>query len=82
MYKDDIKEINAWFRKKSKESYGTYHHTVQVHGEELYSVAADDVEEFSDFLREHYPDLIGIPCMVGNVGIWFHREDLENSRSY
>lgn len=80
MYKDQIKELNKWFRKHN--NYGTYHHTKQVHGEDVYCVSQYDIDEFNDYLRENEPDLIGIPCMVGGGGIWFTSEDLENARYY
>ena len=80
MYKDDIKELNKWI--KQHKSYGTYHHTKQTHGEELYSISLYDVSDFSDFLRETFPDLIGIPCMIGNDGIWFTKDDVEKARFY
>ena len=80
MYKDQIKELNKWFRKHK--DYGTYHHTKQVHGEDVYCVSQYDIDKFNDYLRENEPDLIGIPCMVGGGGIWFTSEDLENARYY
>lgn len=80
MYSEDIKELNKWFRKNK--SYGTYHHTKQAHGEDLYSVSLYDVDEFCDFLRENITDLIGIPCMVGNDGIWFTKDDVEKASFY
>ena len=33
MYKDNVKSLNAWFR--SHKDFGTYHHTKQVHGEDV-----------------------------------------------
>ena len=82
MYKDEIKEVNEWFRKRSKVSYGTYHHTKQKHGEELYNVSSYDVDAFCDFLMDSFPDMIGFNCTIGGSGIWFHRSDLEDSASY
>lgn len=80
MYKDNVKSLNAWFR--SHKDFGTYHHTKQVHGEDVYSVSSRDIESFLSYLRENEPDLIGIPCMVGNDGIWFTKDDLEKVRYY
>lgn len=77
MYKENVKALNAWFRKHK--SYGTYHHTKQVHGEDVYAVSQYDVDEFCDYLRENEPDIVGIPCMVGDSGIWFTSENLEET---
>ncbi len=82
MYNDQIKELNKWFRKMEKESYGTYHHTLKKDGEDIYAVESSDIEQFTDYLRENVPDLIGIPCRVGNDGIWFSSEDLEKASFY
>ena len=83
MFKNEIKELNKWFRKKEKESYfSSYHHTLRKDGEDLYVIKADDMEDFTDFLRETFPDLIYFPCLVGKDGIWFSPEDLKESKSY
>ena len=49
-----------------------------------YAVCADDLEDFSDFLRENFPDMIGIRCYFGkgDSAIWFFRDDLEEVRFY
>ena len=75
MYEDEIKIINEWFDDEER-SYDTGY---DEEGE--YSVGTYDMDDFSDFLRENFPDLIGISCMVGSMGIWFKRSDLENARS-
>lgn len=82
MYEDDIKKLNKWFRKKEKDSLGTYHHTKRKDGEDVYAVDTSDVEEFCDFLRENILDMIGFNCMVGNDGIWFSSDDLKRARFY
>ena len=82
MYSEDIKALNKWFKKKEKDSYGTYHHTERKDGEDIYVVNSLDFEDFTDYLRENVVDLIGIPCMVGNDGIWFTSKDLDKSRFY
>ena len=80
MYEDDVKALGEWFR--CHEDYGTYHHTKEKDGEDIYGVNISDMELFCDYLRENVTDLIGIPCMVGNDGIWFTSEDLEKARFY
>lgn len=82
MYKDDIQKVNRWFRKKEKDSFGTYHHTMRKDGEDVYAVGTTDLDEFCDFLRENILDLIGFDCKVGNDGIWFSSGDLEKARFY
>ena len=49
-----------------------------------YAAIADDLEGFSDFLRENFPDMIGIRCYFGkgDSAIWFFRDDLEKVRFY
>ena len=79
MYPDDIDKIDKWFD-NHKENYGTYHNFDD--GE--YSICAYDLEMFSDFLREEFPDLIGIRCYFGkgDSAIWFFKADLEEARFY
>lgn len=76
MYEDDIKKIDGWF--KEHESYGT------CHVDDEYSVCESDLEAFGDFLREEFPDLVGIPCYFGkgDSAIWFFRKNLEEARFY
>ena len=75
MYEDDIKLINEWFEAHT-ENYGTYHNDNE------YSVSADDIEEFTDFLRDKFPDMVGIRCYIGTGGsaIWFFEEDLKSTQ--
>lgn len=75
MDEDDIELIDEWFNAHVS-SYGTYH------SDNEYSVCADDIDEFSDFLRENFPDMVGIRCCCGtrDSGIWFFRDDLEQVR--
>lgn len=76
MYEENIIELNKWFDDKER----CYDTGYNEDGE--YTVSSYDVEELCDYLREHEPDLIGIPCMVGTSGIWFTREQLEKARYY
>lgn len=71
MYK---KKIKSWIDRK--DSYGTYH------GDGEYVIAASDVEDFCEYIEKTFPDLIGIPCLVGKGGIWFFDDDLERVESY
>lgn len=76
MYEEDIKNLNEWFDHEDR------HYNTGYNEDGEYSVGEMDVEDFCDYLREHEPDLIGIPCMVGADGIWFNIEDFENARYY
>ena len=79
MYPDDIDKVDKWFD-NHKKNYGTYHNVND--GE--YSICACDLEEFSDFLREEFPDLIGIRCYfgTGDSAMWFFEADLEEAEFY
>ena len=79
MDEDDIKKVDEWFDRHT-ESYGTYH----SEKDDCYSVDTADLGDFSDFLREAFPDLIRIRCFFGNgdSAIWFFRSDLEEARFY
>lgn len=81
MYEDDIKKVDEWFDRHT-ESYGTYHSHSE--NDDEYSVDAADLGDFSDFLRENFPDLIGIRCFFGKgeSAIWFFRSDLKEARFY
>lgn len=74
---DDIKKVDEWFDLHT-ENYGTYH------ADNDYAVCEWDLEAFSDFLREEFPDMVGIPCYFGkgDSAIWFFRENLEKVRFY
>lgn len=76
MYEDNIIGLNRWFDDKER-SFDTGYNE---NGE--YTVGQLDVDDFCNYLREYETDLIGIQCMVGNNGIWFKAEDLENARYY
>jgi len=80
MYDDDIKMLDEWFAEYT--DYGTYHHTKEEDGEDVYAVSASDIELFCYYLKENGADLIGIPCMIGNDGIWFTSEDLKKAKFY
>ena len=72
MDKEQIKIIREWFERENEDrSIFSYYYA----GE--YSVAGRDVEDFGDYFYEHFPDCIGIECMVGNNGIWFWDSSLE-----
>lgn len=74
MCEENIEVLNKWFDDKERSFETAYNEN----GE--YTVGVLDVDDFCDYLREHEPDLIGIPCMAGSGGIWFKREDLERAR--
>ena len=75
MTKEDIQKINDWFDKENEDrSFDTYRSDTE------YSVHHWDIGEFTDFLTEEFPDLIGIECMVGNNGIWFWKSSLEKAK--
>ena len=78
----EVEGLNLWFKKKEKESFGTYRHTLKKDGEDMYVVAASDVEEFSNWMRDNATDLIGIKCMVRPNGIWFTSEAEEEAKFY
>lgn len=77
MYENEIKLVDEWFD-AHVENYGTYH------SDNEYSICANDLEDFSDFLRENFPDMVGIRCYFGKCdsAIWFFRDDLEKVRFY
>lgn len=74
MYEEDIKKIDEWFD-KHKENFGTYH------SDNSYSINEYDLKDFTKFLGETFPDLVGIRCYLGkdDSNIWFFREDLEKA---
>lgn len=77
MYEDDIAKVDNWFDRHT-ENYGTY----RIDRE--YSLSDWDMQEFADFLRKEFPDLIGIRCYfgTGDSKVWFFREDLEKASFY
>lgn len=72
MYEEELEELNKWF-KDDKRTSDTYFNG------EIYAVNERDVEDFCDFLREQNPDMVGFPCIVGKDGIWFKKEDLDQT---
>ena len=80
MYEDDIKALDEWFANHTH--YGTYHHTEEEDGEDIYAVSVSDMELFCDYLRENVTDFVGIPCMTEEYGIWFTSKDLEKVEVY
>ena len=77
MVEEDIKKVDGWFE-KYEDKYSTNH------VEDEYTIGEDKLEAFSDFLREEFPDLVGIPCYFGkgDVSIWFFKRDLEKAEYY
>ena len=77
MYEEDIQKVNEWFDKHT-EYYGT------SRSEREYSVFSEDLEDFTDFLRNEFPDLCYIRCHLGtgDSTVWFFKEDLENAEFY
>ena len=77
MYEDDIKKVNDWFDKHT-ENYGTYR------TEREYSVDEYDLKDFTRFLEQEFPDIVGIRCYIGtgDSNIWFFRDDLEKASFY
>jgi len=80
MCKEEIQKVDEWFEQRAENygNYGTYHN------EREYSVDEFDLESFSDFLRNEFPDLVGIRCYIGtgDSKIWFFRDDLEKAEFY
>ena len=58
MHEDDIKKVDEWFSKHT-EYYGTNHE-----GDE-YTISEYDLEDFSNFLSDEFPDLCLIRCCFG-----------------
>lgn len=77
MYEDDIRKVDEWFESHT-DYYGTYHE------DEEYGINHSDLEAFSDFLRQEFPDLASIRCYFskGDTSIWFHLDDLKKARFY
>lgn len=75
---EDLERALIGFVRETGEdrSYHTYRSDTE------YSVDASDMEEFTDFFRENFPDYVGIECMVGSDGIWFWDSSLERAESY
>jgi len=77
MCKEEIQKVDEWFDNHT-DNYGTYR------TEREYSVDEFDLESFTDFLRNEFPDLVGIRCYIGtgDSKIWFFRDDLEKAEFY
>lgn len=77
MYEDDIQKVNEWFDRHTG-YYGT------SRSEREYSIFEYDLEDFTDFLRNEFPDLCYIRCHLGSGDstVWFFKEDLENAEFY
>lgn len=74
MDRDEIKKIDRWF---DKHKYGSTYRVNEKRGQWLYSVEADDVEEFCSFIEQEFTDIVGIPCLLGQDSLWFRTEDLK-----
>lgn len=61
MYEDDIKKVDEWFSKHT-EYYGTNHE-----GDE-YTISEYDLEDFSKFLSDEFPDLCFIKQTKKTMG--------------
>ena len=77
---DDIKVIDEWF--KWNENYGTYHHTEEKDGEDLYVVSLSDLELFCNYLSENIVDFIGMECTLGDDSVWFTSKKLKRTQLY
>ena len=77
MYEEDIAKIDNWFDRHT-ENYGTYR------TEREYSVDEYDLKDFTRFLEQEFPDIVGIRCYIGtgDSNIWFFRDDLEKASFY
>lgn len=77
MHEDDIKKVNDWFDKHT-ENYGTYR------TEREYSVDEYDLKDFTRFLAQEFPDIVGIRCYIGtgDSNIWFFEDDLKKANFY
>ena len=81
MREEDIKKVDEWFDSHT-EHFGTCHSFSTYRNDDEYSVGHSDLEAFSDFLRDEFPDLVSIVCFFGkgDSAIWFFREDLRNAQ--
>jgi len=74
MYDDEIELVDKWFNEHG--DFSTYYN------DEEYVVNQCDVDDFCDFIRENFSDLVGIEVMICGDGIWFKRSDLESAKTY
>ena len=76
-----IRSIDEWFEsRKSDEYYDmTYHHTEKEDGEDVYAISCTDLRDFTDFLADEFPDMMGLTCRMSHYGVWFTSKDLENA---
>ena len=74
MNEKEIQKVNEWFDNNS-EYYGT------DRADNEYTLNVYDMDSFTDFLDEEFPDLVYINCRIGSNDsrVWFYREDLENA---
>lgn len=77
MDKDDIKMVDEWFNNHT-EYYGTSHVADE------YTISQYDLESFTDFLADNFPDLCCLRCFLGtgDASIWFFKRDLEKAEFY
>ena len=69
----EIELINDWFAKQ--DDFDAYFDG------EIYIIYSAVVKEFSMFIQETFPGLLGIPCIVDNAGIYFKQRDLKKAIS-
>lgn len=72
MIEEEIKKMNEWFEDDDR-AYST------ERIDDIYNVSELDMDDFFDFIKDNYPDLVGFSCMVCSDGIWFKKENLEKA---
>lgn len=72
MSEEEINEINDWF--EEYKDFETYHQ------DEEYVISSRHLDEFKEFLNEHFTDLVYIQCYFNGTGIWFYKEDLYKAK--
>ena len=81
MTEEMIQSIDEWFDSREHDDYldRTYHHTEEKDGEDVYSISCFDLQDFTDFLANEFPDMIGLTCRMSHYGVWFTLKDLEEA---
>ena len=82
MTEEMIQSIDEWFESRKSDEYydRTYHHTEKEDGEDAYVISCTDLRDFTDFLVDEFPDMIGLTCRMSHYGVWFTSKDLENAK--
>lgn len=77
MDEDDIKMVDESFNNHT-EYYGT------SHVDDEYTISQYDLESFTDFLADNFPDLCCLRCFLGtgDASIWFFKRDLKKAEFY